>query len=108
LAKNVRAFCVRLQEINGLGPIGAQHIQARFFFATRISPNKLIIQRFLPFSADEKITGLQDHTTSPSATTTLVSRGFRVHRIPPRVRDVRTPLLSGETGELVALICPTG
>jgi hypothetical protein len=34
-------------------------------------------------------------------------RHIRVHRIPPRVRDVRTPLLSGETGELIALICPT-
>ena len=33
----------------------------------------------------------------------------RVHRISPRVRDDREPpLLSGETGELVALICPTG
>jgi hypothetical protein len=29
--------------------------------------------------------GRQDHATSPSAKTTLVSRGFRVHRIPPRV-----------------------
>src|SRR5882672_9112358 len=31
--------------------------------------------------------GRQDHTTSPSARVTLVSRNFRVHRIPPRVRD---------------------
>ena len=29
----------------------------------------------------------QDHTTSPYAITTLVSRGFRVHRISPHVRD---------------------
>jgi hypothetical protein len=52
--------------------------------------------------------GRQDHTTSPSATITLVSRDISVHRIPPRVRDVRTPLLSGETRGVVALICPTG
>ena len=40
---------------------------------------------------------------------TIVSRDIRVHRIPPHVRDDREPpLLSGETGELVALICPTG
>src|SRR5882724_537616 len=31
--------------------------------------------------------GRQDHTTSPSASATLVSRGCRVHRISPRVRD---------------------
>src|SRR5712691_3232419 len=51
----------------------------------------------------------QDHTTSPSARVTLVSRNFRVHRIPPRVRDDREPpLSSGETGGAKALICPTG
>jgi hypothetical protein len=33
----------------------------------------------------------------------------RVHRIPSRVRDDRdTPLLPGETGEFVGVICPTG
>ena len=31
--------------------------------------------------------GRQDHTTSPSARVTLVSRNCRVHRIPPHVRD---------------------
>jgi hypothetical protein len=51
----------------------------------------------------------QVHTASPSARVTLVSRNFRVHRIPPRVRDDRdTPLSSGETGGAKALICPTG
>ena len=51
----------------------------------------------------------QDHTTSPYAQATLVSRSSRVHRIPPRVRDDREPpLVTGETGEVVALICPTG
>ena len=43
--------------------------------------------------------GRQDHTASPSAQAALVSRSFRVHRIPPRVRDDRDPpLSSGETG----------
>ncbi len=42
--------------------------------------------------------GRQDHTISPHASVTLVSRGFRVHGIPPRVRDDRDPSLSsGET-----------
>src|SRR3979490_3295254 len=52
--------------------------------------------------------GRQDHTTSPSARVTLVSRNFRVHRIPPHVRDDREPpLSSGETGEVKSVICPT-
>ena len=35
----------------------------------------------------------QDHTTSPSASGTLVRSAIRVHRIPPRARDDReTPL----------------
>src|SRR6266702_1580602 len=51
--------------------------------------------------------GRQNHTTSPSASRAVRRQHIRGHRIPPRVRDVRTPLLSGETGELIALICPT-
>ena len=51
--------------------------------------------------------GRRDHTTSPSASRAVRHQHIRVHRIPPRVRDVRTPLLSGETGVLIALICPT-
>ena len=53
--------------------------------------------------------GRQDHTASPSAQVTLVSRNSRVHRIPPRVRDDRDPpLSSGETRGAKSLICPTG
>jgi hypothetical protein len=52
--------------------------------------------------------GRQNHTTSPSASATLVSRSLRVHRISPHVRDDREPpLSSGETGQFLALICPT-
>src|SRR2546429_8439814 len=36
--------------------------------------------------------GRQNHTTSPSGSARFVKRTARVHRIPPRVRDVRTPL----------------
>src|ERR1700730_12500363 len=43
---------------------------------------------------------LQDHTTSPSAHAPVVCSAFRVHRIPPRVRDDRASApLSGRDGE---------
>jgi hypothetical protein len=45
--------------------------------------------------------GRQNHTLSPYASAALVSRSFRVHRIPPRVRDDREPpLSSGETDQI--------
>jgi hypothetical protein len=73
------------------------------FLATIIPEKRLLLTNLTPAS------GRRDHTTSPSASATLVSRSLRVHRIPPHVRDDREPpLLSGETGELIALICPTG
>src|SRR4029077_15529284 len=37
----------------------------------------------------------QDHTTSPYASRALVLHTLCVHRISPRVRDVRTPPLIG-------------
>jgi hypothetical protein len=52
--------------------------------------------------------GRQNHTTSPSASVPFVndtSASTASHRT---FRDDREPpLLSGETGEVVALICPT-
>src|SRR5260221_5806048 len=46
--------------------------------------------------------GRRNHTLSPYASATLVSRSSCVHRIPPRVRDDREPpLLSGETGKSI-------
>ena len=52
--------------------------------------------------------GRRDHTISPYASRAVRRQHIRVHRIPPRVRDDREPpLLSGETGEVIALICPT-
>src|SRR6266480_6989122 len=49
--------------------------------------------------------GRQNHTTSPSAAARFVKRTARVHRIPPRVRDVRTPLCWGGTARISELIC---
>src|SRR4029079_19196334 len=50
----------------------------------------------------------QDHTTSPYASGAFVLRAFRVHRIPPRVRDDRDPpLATGETRGVKLMICPT-
>jgi hypothetical protein len=52
--------------------------------------------------------GCQDHTTSPSASGTLVRRTISVHRIPPHVRDDRErPSHGAGRGELVEMICPT-
>src|SRR5437773_6669256 len=48
--------------------------------------------------------GRQNHTTSPSAAAHFVKRAARVHRIPPRVRDVRTPLCWDRTMRLSELI----
>src|SRR6202022_4365372 len=56
------------------------------FLATVVSRNHLP-QNLAPAS------GRQNHTTSPSASATLVSRSLRVHRIPPHVRDDREPPL---------------
>jgi hypothetical protein len=42
----------------------------------------------------------QNHTTSPYASRALVLRTLRVHRISPRVRDVRTPLVRVRRAEL--------
>jgi hypothetical protein len=61
---------------------------------------------FCEFSAS---VGRRDHTTSPSASVPFVkgtSASTASHRA---FRDDREPpLLSGETGEFVELICPTG
>jgi hypothetical protein len=51
----------------------------------------------------------QNHTTSPSASSALVSSTVGVHRIPPRVRDDRdTPLEWDETKRVVKVICLFG
>src|SRR6266702_5635185 len=52
--------------------------------------------------------GRQNHTPSPSASRAVRQRHIRVHRISPHVRDDREPpLLSGETGVVKPVICPT-
>src|ERR1700736_6387973 len=42
--------------------------------------------------------GCQDHTTSPSASAPFVRKRIRVHRIPPRVRDVAQRPSLGQDG----------
>jgi hypothetical protein len=52
----------------------------------------------------------QDHTTSPSAQATFVSRAIRVHRIPAsRIVTIgrNVPLHRGGMRERIVLICPT-
>jgi hypothetical protein len=52
----------------------------------------------------------QDHTTSPSAWATFVSRTLRVHRFPaPRIVTIgrNVPLHRGGMCERMVLICPT-
>jgi hypothetical protein len=46
----------------------------------------------------------QDHTTSPYASGAHVARAVGVHRIPPRVRDVRERPSSGGTGGVMRVI----
>src|SRR4030088_2125731 len=50
----------------------------------------------------------QDHTTSPSAVSALVSSTACVHRIPPRVDDVGQRPSVRQNTRLLELICPTG
>jgi hypothetical protein len=52
-----------------------------------MSPKPLVSKRFFRSFENEKSTGRQDHTTSPSAASTSSMRRY-VHRIPPRVDDV--------------------
>ena len=95
------------------GPAGASRPSLRSGFTAYfvLSPVNgflaTVIMRILPHHLTPAPRH-QDHTTSPYASRALVLHTLCVHRISPRVRDVRTPLSSGEMGELVALICPTG
>src|SRR3981189_1929078 len=50
----------------------------------------------------------QDHTTSPSAVSALVSSTACVHRIPTRADDVGQRASVGQDTRLLELICPTG
>jgi hypothetical protein len=79
---------IRFQGMNGLGPIGACLIQASLFLGKPMLQKPLVSKRFFRSLANEKSAGLQDHTSSPSASSTLVRSAIRVHRIPPRAGDV--------------------
>jgi len=61
--------------------------------------------RKLPSTNLTPASGRQDHTTSPSARSALVSSAARVHRIPSRVRDDREPPLQRDgTARIIQLI----
>jgi hypothetical protein len=47
----------------------------------------------------------QDHTTSPSAFSTVRQRRVRIHRIPPRVRDDRERPLVRRDGAIRTVFC---
>jgi hypothetical protein len=91
----VRAFDVRLQGINGLGPIGACLIRAGLFLCRRISPKRLVLLRFSRCLASRKnhwTTGPHDfavHLKRRSST-----RRQSVHRIrlPTSVTIAKRPL----------------
>src|SRR5262249_46950158 len=71
---------------------------------------------FLPPSSAGLIAHELDSSIGESGPYAFAVRDAGARLAPPpastashrNVRDVRTPLLSGETGELVELICPTG
>jgi hypothetical protein len=60
---------------------------------------------FRELDAGVEASGPHDFAVRSSAA--RPARAARVHRIPPRVRDVRNAPLSGGTREPVPLICPT-
>jgi hypothetical protein len=72
-------------------------------FLATVTSSGLILRNLAPAP------GRQDHTTSPSAiilrSSSQASASTASHRA---FVTCATPLSSGETGELVALICPTG
>jgi hypothetical protein len=76
---NVRAFSVRFQRMNGLGPIGACHFGAGLFLLPHKSNKCLIYADFLRFRGPKFFAGLQDHTALPSATAPLVLRAVIAH-----------------------------
>jgi hypothetical protein len=74
-----------------------RHSRTRWFTAyTALSPVIGFLATVVSGVASTDLTpasGCQDHTSSPSAASNARQARRRVHRIPPRVRDVReTPL----------------
>jgi hypothetical protein len=77
---SVRAFDVRVQGMNGLGPIGARLIRAGLFLSQPISMKPLISLRFIGSLESKKRAWRQDRTALPyAATSTNPSTGH----VPP-------------------------
>jgi hypothetical protein len=71
-------------------------------FIATVIPGKLASREF-----DASTAAPGPHDFAVREQLALVLRKRRVHRFSPRVRDVRTPLSSGETRGFKSVICPT-
>jgi hypothetical protein len=96
------------------GPAGASRPSLRSGFTAYfvLSPVNGFIATVIPgklasreFDASTAAPGPHDFAVREQLA--LVLRKRRVHRFSPRVRDVRTPLSSGETRGFKSVICPT-
>ena len=81
------------------GPIGACLIRASLSLFRPISHKRLVLMRFLRSLASEKSIGLQDHTTSPSASASFVCTLLIAHD--PR-RDRPATTLRADTAAATA------
>ena len=93
-----RANCANKNAHEHTGSAGASRPSLRNGFTAYIVLSPVngflatVIMRILPHHLTPAPRH-QDHTTSPYASRALVLHTLCVHRIPPRVRDVRTPLI---------------
>jgi hypothetical protein len=105
------ALCARKQHRAAEQPA----LPAQWVTAYTCSPRRagLSGHRRLPRNVARNLipaSGNRDHTISPSAVATFVSRSVRVHRIPaPRIATIgrNVPLHRGGMREKVVVICPT-
>ena len=101
LSSATNSFCHRRRRIEGLRP-------GWTVFATSAldTSNGCRNHTLLPYASAPFVCAPVDRSRKPALRSALARRRCRVHRIPPRVRDDRdTPLLSGETGKLIEVIC---
>jgi len=70
---------------------------------TRLCCHRLRKDACAHFTMGHQPLGRPNHTISPYASCAFVSYAFRVHRIPPRVRDVRNAPLIGRDASIKRL-----